>query len=169
MKYDEALTYEAASTYAKGQNELIKKKLEDIEKAKALQVQIDQLIADGNKSFGTEKWEEAKTKFTEVKKLDDKNAIAIEKLAAIQVKLDELKQNAEVEAKFKKLVDEGDLANKALKYEDAIAKYTAALDLKANAEVEQKKTAAETALNKLKNQKEQKANFDLAMKDGEAL
>ena len=168
-KYDEALEIEAASTYAKGQNELIKKKLEDIENAKALKIQIDKLIAEGNTAFDFEKWEDAKLKFTEVKKLDDKNAIAIEKLAAIQAELEKMKQNADLEAKFKKLVDEGDLASKGLKYEEAIAKYTEAIALKASPEVEQKKADAETALNKLKNQKEQKANFDLAMKDGEAL
>ncbi len=168
-KYDEALGYEAASTYAKGQNDLIQKKLEEIENAKALKIQIDKLIADGTTAFDFEKWEEAKGKFTEVKKLDDKNAIATEKLAAIQAQLDKMKQNAELEAKIKKLVDEGDLANKGLKYEEAISKYTEAIELKPNPEVEQKKADAEAALNKLKNQKELKANFDLAMKDGEAL
>ena len=169
VKYDEALTYEAASTYAKAQNEIIKTKLTELEKAKGLKIQIDQLIADGNTAFTAEKWEDAKVKFTEVKKLDDKNAIAIERLAQIQLKLDELKQNAELEAKFKKLVDEGDLSVKGLKYEDAIAKYTEALALKSNTEVEKKKADAQSALDKLKNQKELKVQFDLAMKDGEAL
>ncbi|MDD2983347.1 MAG: hypothetical protein PHQ74_08160 [Crocinitomicaceae bacterium] len=167
VKYDEALAVESASTYAKGQNDIIKTKLEALEKAKALKTQIDQLLADGNKLFSTEKWEEAKVKYTEVKKLEDKNAIAIEKLIAVQLKIDEAKNKAALEANFKKLVDEGDLAAKGLKYEDAIAKYKAALELKASPEVEQKKTDAETASAKLKNQKEQKASFDLAMKEGE--
>ncbi len=168
-KYEEALTYQSASPYIQGQLTAIKGKLDEIEKEKLKQEQISKLMAEGTTAMNANQLDPAKTKFTEVLKLDPANATATANLKTINEKLDEQKKNAEQEAAFKKAVDEGDALVKTAKYAEAVAKYEEAIKVKADAAVDKKIADAKVEIDKLKNQKEIKEKYDLAVKDGEAL
>lgn len=168
-KYEEALSYQSASTYVQEKLTAIKNKLDEIEKEKQKQEQISKLMAEGTTAMNANQLDPAKTKFTDVLKLDPANATATANLKTINEKLDEQKKSAELEANFKKLVEEGDALAKTSKFAEAIAKYDAAVKLKADAGVDKKIADAKTEIDKLKNQKELKEKYDLAVKEGEAL
>jgi tetratricopeptide (TPR) repeat protein len=167
VKYDVALSYQPLSTYVSGQLNAIKSKLDEIEKEKLKAQQIGNLVAEGTTAMNANQWDLAKTKFEAVQKLDPQNAIAIEKLKIIFVKIEENKLNATNEANFKKFVDEGDVLVKTAKYTEAIVKYEGAIKLKSDATILKKIEDAKLEIEKIKNQKEIKAKFDLAMKEGE--
>lgn len=169
VKYDEALVLQPASPYVQGQLTAIKTKLDEIEKEKAKQEQISKLLAEGTTAMNADQLEPAKTKFSEVLKLDASNATATEKLKIINEKLEEQKKNAEKEASFAKLVTEGDALAKTAKHAEAIAKYEEAIKLKTDAGVDKKIADSKAEIEKLKNQKELKEKYDLAVKEGEAL
>jgi tetratricopeptide (TPR) repeat protein len=168
VKYDVALSYQPLSTYVSGQLNAIKNKLDEIEKEKQKAQQIGNLLAEGSTAMNSNQWDLAKTKFEAVQKLDPQNATAIEKLKIIFAKIEENKLNATNEANFKKFVDEGDVLVKTTKYTEAIVKYEEAIKLKSDALILKKIEDVKLEISKIKNQKETKEKFDLAMKDGEA-
>jgi tetratricopeptide (TPR) repeat protein len=167
VKYDEALSYQPASTYVTGQLNSIKNKLDEIEKEKLKVQQIGNLLAEGTTAMNANQWELAKTKFEAVQKLDAQNPSASEKLKIVLAKIEENKLNVANESNFKKFVDEGDVMVKTSKYTEAIAKYEEAVKLKSDAVVLKKIEDAKVEIEKIKNQKETKEKFDLAMKEGE--
>lgn len=168
-KYEEAIKIESASTYPSERIKLIQIELDKIEKEKQRLAQIEKLLAEGQKALTDKQLDPAKLKYEEVLKLDAENATAKAKLTEIQGLLDAAKKNAELEANFKKLVDEGDALVKTSKWEDAVAKYDAAIKLKADPTVDAKITDAKKKLADSKNAAEKKANYDAAMLAGEKL
>src|SRR5690606_31385239 len=145
---------------------LIKEKLDEIAKAKEKQEKIEKLLADGNALFGSSKWTEAKAKYEEVLKLDDKNETAKGQLKLINEQLEAEKEAAEQEKNFLALVKEGDQFVTGKKFKEAIDKYTAALALKADAEVQGKIDAAKIEIDKIENAAKIKQQYDDAIKQG---
>ena len=168
-KYEDALKLESASTYVAGRITDTKAKIEAAEKERLKQEQITKLIAEGSAAITAEQWDPALLKFNEVTKLDPENTTAKEKLVLIKAKIEEQKQNAALEANFKKLVDEGDVLAKGSKFPEALVKYEAAELVKKDPTLSQKIATTKAEIEKAKNQKELKEKFDLAMKEGEAL
>lgn len=168
-KYQEAFKIETASTYVSGRIKEIDEKLAAQEKEKQKQEQIQKLLADANGLFTASKWNEAKVKYQEVQKLDAANATAKEQIAIIDQKLNEEKDNAAKQQQFTALVAEGDKLVTAKSFENAIAKYKEALQIKEDAAVQQKITAANTEMEKLKNAAMTKQMYDAAIKEGNDL
>lgn len=169
QKYSEAKAIESASSYLTERMAECDKKLAAIAAEKAKQQQIEKLLAEGQKEFDAAKWDLAKAKYNEVIKLEAENATAKSKLTEIEAKVAEEKKNKELEANVAKLVAEGDAAVKTAKFQDAIAKYEAALQLKADPIVTQKIADAKTQLANQQSAAEKKAQYDAAMLEGENL
>ena len=167
-KYNEALTFEPSSAYAKGKIDEAKVKLDEIAKANALKEQITKLLAEGNTALTAKQYPGAKAKFEQVLTLDKENAEATAKIAEINKQLEFEKANAEKIAKAKQLVTEGDALDKATKYADAKAKYQAALELIPDAAVQAKIDAVDAKILAEGKKAEQKAKFDQAILDGDA-
>ncbi len=132
-KYTEALTFEASATYPLDKIKDCNDKLALIAKDKEKAEKIAKLLADGGVLYTGAKWNEAKVKYTEVLVLDPTNAEAKQKLEDISKEIANQADKASQDAKFVKLVSEGDLAVKGLKYADAKSKFEQALLIKADA------------------------------------
>lgn len=167
-KYTEALTYESASTYAKGRIKLCDEALANSQAEQERLAKIQELLDKGNADLTAKKYEAAITSFTEVLTLDDKNTEATTKLAQAQAKLDELANEAEREKQYAALIVEGDKANTDKKLEDALAKYEAAKTIKDTPEVKQKIAAVQEAINLAKSAADKDANYKALVADAEA-
>lgn len=168
-KYNEALTFQPASTYAKGKIAEIDAKLAEAEKEKARLAQIEKLLAEGNTAFTAQQWAPAKAKYQEVLKLDAANAIATARITEIDGKLEQEKANAQKIADVKKLVTEGDALAKQTKLAEAKAKYESAQALIPDPAVQAKIDAIDEQLAAASKKAEQKQKYDQAMTEGEQL
>jgi epidermal growth factor receptor substrate 15 len=130
IKYNEAIQYESAAQYPVERITLCDEKIAEAIKEQERLAQIQKLLTEGKVIYDQSKWNEAKAKYEAVISLDENNAEAKSKLDEIAIKLAEVADQAAKEAKFNKLVGEGDLAVKATKLDEAKSKYAEALDLK---------------------------------------
>jgi len=169
VKYKEALVIEPSSVYTQGRISEIDVKLAELEKEKAKGEQITKLLAEGNTAFVSSQWAPSKAKYQEVLKLDDKNAVAIGRLAEIEVKLNEEKADADKLTKIKTLVAEGDALAKQSKLAEAKAKYQEAVALKPDALIQGKIDSIDSQLAAAGQKAEKKAKYDKALADGEVL
>lgn len=109
------------------------KRLADIAKNfEKLKAQFEGLIADGDKRMIEQKYQEALDKYTEALTIFPKDEGAIAKRDAAQIKVDELNAGKELEAKYKKLIENGDANFKAEKWADARKNYQDAIKLKSS-------------------------------------
>lgn len=145
-KYEEALIYEASSTYAKERIKLCDQELAKLDEAKKKEEEIKRLLAEGNTAMGAKDLTKAKTSFEGVLTLDENNAEAKDKLEQIDQLMKEAADAKAQEEKFNKLVTEGDAALGTKDFETAISKYQEALTIKKEASVEQKLKAAQDQL-----------------------
>jgi hypothetical protein len=165
-KYEEALVFESAATYPIERIKSCDSKLLEIAKEKEKADKIIKLLAEGNILFTSSKWNEAKSKYSEVLVLDANNVESTQKLEEIAKKLEELNNKAAQEAKFNKLVSEGDIAFKGTKYSDAKLKYEEALLIKVEAPVQVK---LDDVNKKIKEQQDKEAletKFQLLKSEG---
>jgi epidermal growth factor receptor substrate 15 len=149
VKYQEALAYESASSYASERVKECDKKIAE-ELAEKLRLEkINAFLEEGNNLFIASKWNDAKLKYNEVVKLDASNQIAKDRLIEIELKIKEEADFAAQKAKFDKLILEGDLAFKATKFEEAASKFQQALDMKEDAAVRTKLDEAQKKIKEL--------------------
>lgn len=142
-KYKEALNYTDDKSYAQGRIDDIKVKLGD-EKAEAdKQAKVTALLQQGKNLYNSKSYEAARTKYEEVISLDNGNSEAKSQIDKINTELASMKDDAQKEADFKKLRDEGYalLGNKD--YSGAKSKLQEALTLKDDAGVKAKITEIE--------------------------
>ncbi len=168
-KYTEALALVSGSQYETAKIAECNAKIAEADAAKAKQVQIDKLIAEGNTAFVAAKYPDAKLKYQEVLKLDGANATALGRITEIDNKIAEEKANAQKIAEAKKLVAEGDALAKTSKYAEAIAKYNLAQQTYSDPTVQPKIDAANLALKGAQDAAEKKASFDKAIQEGNDL
>lgn len=158
-KFQEALAIERASTYVKGQIDIIDKKLAEIKAEKDKLEKIALLIKEGDQAKVDKNYDAALAKYKEVLTLDKENAAVPPKITEVEgLKSQDAEAKAK-EEKFNALVKQGDDAVTAKKFQDAVAKYTEALGLKDEAAVKIKKDAAEKALADLENAQQLEAKF----------
>lgn len=168
-KYEEALSYEASSTYAKGRKQICEDKLAELAAANELQQKIDELMQAGKADMDNKTYANAKSKFEEVLTLDAEHEEAKTQLALAEQKLLEQAERAEELKKFEQLVQEGDEASKGEDFETAISKYEEALGIETTPEVNQKLQDAKDALAAQKSAAENKAKYDQLMSEADAL
>ncbi len=144
-KYSAASDVKEQETYPKGKMKEcqafiddLAKKAEDEKKARELEEKYKTAIATADASFKTEKYEDARTKYTEASGLKPSEKYPKEQLDAIAKKLEELakkaeedKKKKELDAQYQALITSADAAFKAANYDQAKSKYTEALGVKA--------------------------------------
>ena len=107
------------------------KRLDDIEKNLAkLKADFDKFMKDGDQGMLEKKYADAITNYRGALGIFPDDPTAKTKLAEAQAKLDEENANKDIEARYKKLIDEGDAFFEAKKYTDARDRFTKARDLK---------------------------------------
>jgi hypothetical protein len=107
------------------------KRLDDIEKNLAkFKADFEKFMKDGDQKMLEKKYADAITNYRGALGIfpDDPNAKT--KLAEAQAKYDEENANKDLEARYKKLIDEGDAFFEQKKYTDARDRFTKAKDLK---------------------------------------
>ena len=132
VKYQEAAQYESTATYPIARISECETQILAIEKNKEKADKITKLLIEGSTLFTASKFADAKSKYDNVLILDPENAEAKLKIAEINKRNSEALDLAEKEATFLKLLSEGDLAVKGLKYTLAKEKYEAALLVKSD-------------------------------------
>lgn len=137
-KYEEALTFESASSYAKGRLQICNDKLAADLAAQAKLKQIEDLLKQGQTALDAKKFDEAIGKYDEVLALDAANVPAKEKKELAAKLKAEAEKSAAADKQFNDLVAQGDQAFAAKKYQDAISKFEEALALKNDAGVDTK-------------------------------
>ena len=137
-KYSEALTYDPAAVIPPTKIKECDAKIAALAKDKEKADKISKLLSEGNTFLAGSKLNEAKLKYNEVLALDPTNSEAKQKIDEINLKQQDAAKSAEQDAKFAKLVMEGDLAAKGLKYVEAKTKYEAALQVKSDPSVQAK-------------------------------
>lgn len=165
-KYKEALAIENASTYVSGRIKLIDETLEKLKAEKAKEAQITKLLGEGAAAQLAKKYPESLAKYKEVITLDDKNAVAIPKIAELEKLMADAEQAAAKETEFLALVKKGDDAIIAKKLEVAVTNFEAALVIKTDPIVQAKLTDAKKQLNDLKNTEQINADFTKLMAEG---
>ena len=107
------------------------KRLDDIEKNLAkLKADFDKFMSDGNQKMLEKKYADAITNYRGALGIFPDDPTAKSKLAEAQAKLDEENANKDLEARYKKLIEEGDVFFEQKKYTDARDRFTKAKDLK---------------------------------------
>ena len=112
-------------------------------------------LAAGNKAFSSGNYQQAITKFNAAKLIKPDHPGLESKIADAENKLQENKANAEVLAKFNAKIKEGDDLVASKKFDEAIAKYESAKNIKPGDPIPNKKIAA---ANKAKNNAANAAN-----------
>lgn len=158
-KYEEALTYEPSSSYAKGRLAICDEKLKDILAEIEKQKQIEELLKAGQDALDKNEFDSAIGKYDEVLGLEETNEIAKEKKVLAEKLKAEAAELAEQEQQFNDLVAQGDNAVGAENFEEAISKYEEALTLKTDAAVQTKLDDAKAQLQAQKDLAEKSAEF----------
>lgn len=168
-KYEEALTFESASSYAKGRLQICKDKLAEVEAEQALQKQIEELLAAGQAAIDSKSYDEAIGKYDEVLGLDNANTEAQEKKALAEKLKKEAEEQAAADKEFNDLVKAGDDAVGAEDFETGISKYEAALALKEDQPVRTKLTDAQAKLQAQKDLAAKEEEFQKLIDEGNTL
>ncbi len=139
-KYTEASALKSGEKYPKDQLAAIaKRKADDAKKAeeeqrlRELNGRYDAAIADADKAFGKENWDEARTKYTEAGAIKPTEAYPKDQLAAIAMRIKEaeaLKKQAELDVKYQATIEAADGAFDKKDYAAARTKYQEAIGLK---------------------------------------
>ncbi|MFM9986114.1 MAG: hypothetical protein ACKVOK_12820 [Flavobacteriales bacterium] len=107
------------------------KRLEELAKNLGkLEKQFEELVKAGDSKMIEEKYTDAVAKYSDALKLIKDREPAVSKLAEAKRKEAEANAGKELEAKYKKFIDEGEIAFKAKSWKDARSKYTEAGKLK---------------------------------------
>ena len=135
-KYEESLAKYTAAQKVISDNAEVAKRITDVKAAiankealAAQQAKYDGLIASADQNFNAEKYEAALTDYKAASALLPDEAYPAERITATEEKIAALANAAKQKQAFDKLVDEGDKAVLAAKYQIAIDKYTEALSL----------------------------------------
>ncbi len=129
---EDGLTFDFAYSEQKAKEiEAEFKRLDDIEKNLAkLKADFEKFMKDGDQKMLEKKYADAITNYRGALGIFPDDPTAKTKLAEAQAKLDEENANKDVEARYKKLIEEGDAFFEQKKYTDARDRFTKARDLK---------------------------------------
>ena len=143
--YESALKIKSGETYPKDQLAQIETKLAaeaaaaDAERQKQIQSEFDSFIADGDKSFKKQKYEDALRQYEDALALIPSSEIALAKIGEVNELLGALDKELADQRKYDKLVGEGDALFAEADYEMARLKFLDAKDLKPGEKYPEKK------------------------------
>ena len=142
-KYEEALGVFSDEQYPQDQ---IAKAESKIAKKEA-QAEYEQVIADADKLFEEESYEQAIAKYEEASEMLPDEQYPKDRISEAQTLLDEMRAEQQKEEQFTALMQEGDDAMSDENYETAVSKFEEALGIKPeNEDAIAKKQAAQEAL-----------------------
>lgn len=160
-KYEAALVLKPNDPDALAQIDLINKEAaQEAEQAK-LDEEYNSLMAEAKSLFDGNKLEDAKSKYNEALGVKPSEKEPKDKIAEIDRLLADAAKTAEIEAEYKKLMDEGNALNDNKDYTGALDKYKKALNVKPG---DSDATAKIDAINKIIEEQnrlaEEQAKFD---------
>ena len=163
--YRKALTIIADGTYPASRIKEIDQILEKEQQAKALDDHYKSVIANADKSFDSESYEDARKIYTEALTIKPNEEYPTGRISKINVLLAEKAKLLQTETEFQALVAKGDAAFNQKEYEASKTQYTSALGLKSNsADVISKIKNIDSILQKLADdQKKEEENRLLAL------
>lgn len=164
--YRSALEVKPSENYPTDQIAICEKKIEELKNKAEIDAQIAALMDEGDKAMSAEDFETAIGKFEGVLELKNDHASAIEKLAKARKALNDQRGEAEKEAEFARLVEEGDNSVSAEDFQKAVDAYAQALAIKKAAGVEIKLKDAQIKLNALAADQEKREQFEKFMTEG---
>ncbi|MBI1838563.1 MAG: hypothetical protein HYR91_14965, partial [Flavobacteriia bacterium] len=145
-KYQEALSIDATQSAPKDKITEIDNLIADQAAEADKKVKIDKLIADGTALLTKNDFDNSKTKFEEVLKLDASNTVAQAKINEINTKQNALKGQAEKDKQFELLKSEGMKLASEKKWNEAKSKLEEANTIKTDATISAKLKEVEAAL-----------------------
>lgn len=132
-KFQEAAKLKPAESLPKSKIAEIDEILSKLKEEKELEANYNKLISEGDALFGQENFEGAKKKFEEALVLKAGEKYPTDKIAEINKKLDELKQQAAQQEQYDNFISAADQLFEAKKYKEAKDQYNLALGIKQNA------------------------------------
>lgn len=143
--YENAVQIKADEQYPKDQIAEIDAKIAaeeaaaDAERQKQIQAEFDGFIADGDKSFRKQKYEDALAQYEDALALIPTSELALEKIGEVNELLGALDKELADQRKYDKLVGEGDALFAEADYEMARLKFLDAKELKPEEKYPEKK------------------------------
>ena len=128
--YQQALELKPNETYPKDQITAARGKLDEIAQQQALEEQYKNLIAKGDGQFGSEDYQNAIATYQQALELKPNETYPKDQITAARGKLDEIAQQQALEEQYKNLITEADGQFGSEDYQNAIATYQQALELK---------------------------------------
>ncbi len=166
--YQEALQIKPGEPYPTDQITKANEALAALEKAKAAEEQYNQLVSKADGEFNGEQYNEAINTYNQALKVKPDAAYPKEQINKAQAALDAQAKEKELDMKYQELVNQGDqqMGNEA--YQDAIASYQGALEVKPNEQYPKDKIAeAEGALELLAEQKAKEEQYLTLIAEGD--
>src|SRR5690606_35609584 len=138
-KYTEASKLKPSEQYPKTKLAELDAKIKEQEDQENKKKLYEAAIAEGDRLFDSESWEESKAKYQEALKYESAATYPAARVKMIDEKLAELKAAKEKEEQIAKLLQEGATALAGKKYAEALEKYKGVIALDAaNATATQK-------------------------------
>ncbi len=168
-KYREALTFDDTQSYPNERISEIDQLISDQAAESELKERLTTLLEEGNKFYNEANLEAAKTKFEEVLSLDAGNSEATNMLNRINEDVAAQKSEAEKDALFNSLKEEGFSLAESESYVPAKQKLQEALTLKDDAEVRTKIDEINSAIARLEAEQGADAQYNSLMSEAQTL
>ena len=166
--YEAALDIDSSKSFPKERIVAIDTQLIKIAEDEAKHAQIEDLLDEGAKLVSDEKFEDAKSVYEEILTLDPGNTDAQAQLTKVNGELALLKNDAEKEAEFVKLKEQGFSLAEGNQFEQAKQKLNEALSLKDDPEIRSKIDAIDKAIAQLAAQQGIDDNYNALILAGES-
>lgn len=159
-KYTNALKLFPKESYPKEQLEKIQNKLDAEKEQREQKQKYDDAIAEADRLFDEEKYEQAVLKYQEAIKFEGAATYPKERIKIAEEKYAELLEQKRIKEEVEALVKEADILTNAKDYEEAIKKYDQALALSELSEIKAKKQKAVEKLDELQNKEKRAEQID---------
>ncbi|TXC81663.1 hypothetical protein [Luteibaculum oceani] len=168
-KYEGALKLKPQESYPANQINAAQAALSKLEEQRKIQEQYDNLIASADNSFNNKKYEDAIGLYTEALKLKSQEAYPKDQIEKARAALQQLEDQAKLNEKYDKFVQAGDKAFGSEQFEEAIAQFTSASELKPEEQYPKEQiAAAKKAIADRKAQEELNKKYNDLIVDGDA-
>jgi epidermal growth factor receptor substrate 15 len=159
-KYKKALALFPNEKYPQEQIDKIQSKLREAEELQKLKKKYDDAVAAADKHFDAQEWEAARDRYQEAIAIESAATYPKARLDLVKEKLAEIDAEKAKKEQYDALVAEGDEALTNSKYEVAIQKYDAALEIMQEDYAKKQKAKAAEELSKLKDAEAMNAKIE---------
>ncbi|MCC7303334.1 MAG: hypothetical protein IT233_11895 [Bacteroidia bacterium] len=166
--YTRALGIKPGETYPQTQIDLCNTELNKLKDAKELQAKYDAAVLKGDNAFKGKSWDDAIAAYTDALSYKPGAPYPTSQIALCNQELDKIRSQNELNEKYNAAVKEGDNLFKAGNFGDAITAYTKASGIKPLEKYPPVQISlCKVELDKMKNQKDMEAKYELALKEGD--